>query len=1692
MNAVGLPTCRRSGSYRRCLILTLIAMLAVSTRSPIVPTVHAQLPVGAGFTLDAGDLRFIFQQILISQDHAAASRTNPNASPFDVNLPNRVPEPRLPFGLRTVDGSFNHVTPNHTGFGAADRLFPRRTRGFVRSLGQTPPAYRPGASVVDPQPRIISNLIVDQTMTNPAAIVAAEKTGGGLIDENGNGILDPEETQFFIPNIAPDVGLSAPFNIMFVFFGQFFDHGLDLLAKSPTVTVTVPLQSDDPLFVQGGPNAMFINRGVGGVSAGPDGVLNTADDVPEGRNKTTPFVDQNQTYTSHPSHQVFLREYVSTAAGPVPNGKVLDGVGGNIANWGEVKLQARTLLGIDLIDADVLDVPRVQVDPYGHFIPGPGGFPRLMLSNGALVGGTAAAPVPTCVNLTQRTTDPRCVARGGVPALTTGHQFLDDIAHEAVPNGVRDVDYDGALLDAHFCTGDGRGNENIALTAVHTIFHSEHNRLALEIGGANGVSGGLIDTLLTVDEAAAWRAPHAGSGWGYGERVFQAARFVTEMQYQHLVFEEFARKVQPGINEFIGDGINFQSDTNPAIVAEFAHTVYRFGHSMLTETISRTLEDGTVVDIPLLTAFLNPRAFNNITLADGTTRLLDSRQAAGAIFQGGARQVANEIDEFKTEALRNRLLGLPLDLAAINLARGRSEAIAPLNEVRRQLYEATGDSILTPYLSWKDFELSMRHPESVVNFIAAYGVHPSLTAAGNNVGLRRAAAFTLYGTGLTPFMFDQSGTTGVENIDLWIGGLAEKQSPFGGLLGSTFNAVFELQLENLQNADRFYYLERLDGLNLLAQLEGNSFAELIARNTTAGSSFGADIFSRPDLVFNLANLGTEGAIPDDLSTPDDESLMTDLIRLPDGTFRYFGPAHVIWNGRDANLQPDRVISSEGDDTLRGANGDDRMEGGAGNDQFLGGEGDDILVDSFGEDVIKGGPGNDVISGGAGPFDLLQGNQGSDYIVGGTDVTETFGGPGDDVIYTGDGPTEAFGDTGNDWMEGGPQLDLLVGDSNNQFQDDPTGGHDVIIGGKGDDDYDSEGGDDIMVADVLGTERLEGMLGFDFVTYRGDPLPVNADMNIRVVLPPNLDEVRDRFDLVEALSGWDRDDILAGDDRVEADFDGHRLTVQGSERVAGLQALIGAATFSGGNILMGGAGSDRIEGRGGNDFIDGDAWLNVQLEVGTTGRLANSLLAFKAEMIAGTLRPQQLEIRRSIVPGVAGTDIDTAVFRDVQANYTITPNGDGTITVAHVNPVGAIDDGIDTVRNVERLQFTDVNIAADPGLTLVLAFPIGNERVFAGVPTTIRWRSSNANSIRVELSLNNGGAFTQIFNLAGNPQQVVWTPTNQQAANNARIRVTAVQGANTASDVSGAGFQITTEAPDLAVTVPAVGASLIVSATQNLRWTHNLTNNARMRVELLRGNPPAQTVQLLSASYTNTANQASVFPWIVAGPAAVARVRVTWVDAPSVTATSGVFSIALPTVTVTAPNVLETWAVGSTRTIRWNHNIPGSGRVNIDISRAGGAVNSFTPLATNIANATATSGSFSWVVSSPASTTARIQVRWVTNAAVTDISDVNFVIAAPTMAVTQPNGNVRIGTEPNVRVTSNLGPNEVFGIELTRDGGLSWEPLPNGTTNNNGVVVMPWLVEGPATTGTTARIRATWLKDPTVVAQSVAFAILNPL
>ena len=112
------------------------------------------------------------------------------------------------------------------------------------------------------------------------------------------------------------------------------------------------------------------------------------------------------------------------------------------------------------------------------------------------------------------------------------------------------------------------------------------------------------------DTTAAQIGSIAANDWD-GDRLFQAAKFGTEMQYQHLVFEEFARKMAPQIDLFIA----YNQNINPAIFAEFAHAVYRFGHSMLPETVVRYDPDySAFADNPaeesLIDLFLNPVEFD--------------------------------------------------------------------------------------------------------------------------------------------------------------------------------------------------------------------------------------------------------------------------------------------------------------------------------------------------------------------------------------------------------------------------------------------------------------------------------------------------------------------------------------------------------------------------------------------------------------------------------------------------------------------------------------------------------------------------------------------------------------------------------------------------------------------------------------------------------------------------------------------------------------------------------------------------------------------------------------------------------------------------------------------------------------------------------------------------------------------------
>ena len=724
---------------------------------------------------------------------------------------------------------------------------------------------------MDADPRLISNLIVDQTNNNPIATQLYERflkeglnvSATPLYKEDGTPKLASNGeplVSYTFDNVSPDIGDSAPYSAMFTMFGQFFDHGLDHVSKGGNGTIYMPLSPDDPLYNPASPRTNFM-------------ALTRASTGEDGKNTTTPWVDQNQTYGSHASVQVFLREYVLVNGKPIATGHLLEGSKGGMATWADVKKQAADILGIKLTDLDVGKVPLIAADPYGNFIPGANGFAQLVVGLGpdgqfgttddVLVEGNSANPVDPSLVSAFRTGQAFLldIAHSAVPVVAGGElkQDIDDVAGNAVAMNTRgqNTEYDNELLDAHFIAGDGRANENIGLTAIHHIFHSEHNRVvehAKKVILSSGDVDFLNEWLLTpVAAVPSTEAAIDALNWN-GERLFQAGRFTTEMEYQHLVFEEFARKMQPDVDAFLFEP---DPDINPAIFAEFAHVIYRFGHSMLNETVDRVDADGVPRGLTLFDAFLNPIAFNH----DGSSTV-SSDEAAGAIIRGMSGQVGNEIDEFVTDVLRNQLTGIPLDLAAINIARGRDTGMPTLNEARAQFKAmANGNSQLDPYKSWTDFALNMKNPESIVNFIAAYGTH-DLIAKETTIEGKRAAAMAIVFTASNHSYGDQAvptdeqvshgsdgsprfsqrhwdscrGSRRVEqrrSLDRW--SCREED----GLRRNAWVHLllrFDRQMENLQDGDRFYYLSRVQGLNLLSELEGNSLAKMVIRNTDIGET----------------------------------------------------------------------------------------------------------------------------------------------------------------------------------------------------------------------------------------------------------------------------------------------------------------------------------------------------------------------------------------------------------------------------------------------------------------------------------------------------------------------------------------------------------------------------------------------------------------------------------------------------------------------------------------------------------------------------------------------------------------------------------------------------------------------------------------------------------------------------------------
>jgi Ca2+-binding RTX toxin-like protein len=1208
---------------------------------------------------------------------------------------------------------------------------------------------------------------------NQSIVYATSSVSGyGLLEQLGQiDYQNPTSGEFFIGSENPGV---SPVNSWFAIFGQFFDHGLDKLsAGGQGTTVKIALALDDPLYGVLGPDgqpvtSITINRAtVIGVDANGD---------PAYKNSTSPFIDQSQTYGSSEQITNLLREWVSTDNGATFHAgmKLFDGT--TLADawerrWpdGSTSMVHDTLPTLNEMRDHVLDTGRDALtwedvtnlrnrDASGHITVGDSGQPLLLDMNprfdGAHLDATTAVGTSTVNDLIDAAVATLAGATppgftfgrvgggtsGGIELTVTGGAggpYLPDGVYTGANALALWVNFSnfsitapaGAVHDAvgqillaavgdHYLAGDGRVNENFGLTAIHHVFHEEHNYqvenlktwiYAHDTNNTPGTHAGLhewqvntgvqdangnfiyVNGVGAADDVIAWDS----------DKMFNGSKLIVEMEYQHAAVDQYARTITPRIQEFVG----YSSGVDSTISLEYAQTAFRFGHSTIRETID-TIDPsgwfkGHVTTYALEAAFLTPQTF-----AD---------EGVAAITLGLSRQQMNEVDEFITPALNQGLLGQPLDLAAINIARGRDMGIPTLNTFR-------GAIGLAQYVSWADFGLNMIHPESLVNFIAAYSFDGDVAKATEIMAL---ADGTLAGTGALSgltvaqaiaFMHNDVsggaifGADGFNHMDAWMGGLAEAHVP-GGLLGETFDAVFVAQIQALMDGDRFYYLYRLFGTQIGEEVNNGQFKDIVERNTGL-SHLNGSIFAYADKYYDFglntgatdnfaeheyanliaanagvangtdnsgnANVGVGIYSDGGASMANNGTIITvggikyisdtrpeldpTQIHPLEGTPTSGADSHEVIVGTEYR---DLIEARGGDDTIYGEGGDDILNGGGGIDRIYGGAGNDVIDTGEGPDLADGGAGDDIIYGRGsgsevGGFDQLVGGGGNDTIIGGEGIDKLSGGAGDDVIF-GDGlsnpemgNTDPFthGGDGNDYIDGGASGDLLYGDE----------GDDLVVGGNDQDIVQGNVGDDILRPGIP-SQAINGgpdeVIGDDGYTNNGYDL---IDFSDYSVSPTGITiSLIDQAAPIGAIDGTTPMPAMFQLEGI--------IGTRNSDTINGDSAADLTADFShGNNWLIGGSGNDKLKGNGGNDVIIGDG-IRLDSLIGTYSGTYTmyDTYADASHRNSGVLQ------NNGLLDSVAGFDkhytemLSSAIFKDLELGgsaistlngVTATRQGDG--------------------------------------------------------------------------------------------------------------------------------------------------------------------------------------------------------------------------------------------------------------------------------------------------------------------------------------------------------------------------------------------------------------------------------------------------
>ena len=351
-------------------------------------------------------------------------------------------------------------------------------------------------------------------------------------------------------------------------------------------------------------------------------------------------------------------------------------------------------------------------------------------------------------------------------ALQAGENspFLATSAGDLLPfNTDNLVNANGPFAQATslFLAGDIRANEQAGLTAMHTLWVREHNRIAADL----------------VEENPDARA----------DVIFEAARRQVVGKIQKITYDEFLPALL-GTNAF-SEYSGYDASIDPTVYNEFSAAAFRLGHSMVSDNVLLVGADGE--ELPQSPLELRDAFFT-------APQLFAEEGGIESILRGLASNTHQTIDVKVISTLRNMLFGAPgaggLDLISLNIQRGRDHGLPSYNDMRR----AMG---LDPVLSFDQISDDQ----------------------GTNQSLQDA-----YGD--------------VENIDLWIGGLAERPlRDQGSQLGSLLRAIIAKQFVELRDGDRFWYENYLEGAELRA-VQGTTLANVIRNNTIIGNELQDDVF----------------------------------------------------------------------------------------------------------------------------------------------------------------------------------------------------------------------------------------------------------------------------------------------------------------------------------------------------------------------------------------------------------------------------------------------------------------------------------------------------------------------------------------------------------------------------------------------------------------------------------------------------------------------------------------------------------------------------------------------------------------------------------------------------------------------------------------------------------------------------------